>query len=81
MARRTKIVATIGPASSDPEVLRAMIDAGMDMARVSLSHSSLDDALVLIDRIRAVAAETDQHVGILADLPGPKVRARGVLGR
>jgi pyruvate kinase len=75
MARRTKIVATIGPASSDPEVLRAMIDAGMDMARVSLSHASLDDALVLIERIRAVAAETDQHVGILADLPGPKVRA------
>jgi pyruvate kinase len=75
MARRTKIVATIGPASSDPEVLRAMIDAGMDMARVSLSHASLDDALVLVDRIRAVAAETDQHVGILADLPGPKVRA------
>ncbi len=75
MTRRTKIVATIGPASSSREVLAEMIEAGMDMARVSLSHSSLDDALALIARIRDVAAASGRHIGILADLPGPKVRA------
>ncbi len=80
MARRTKIVATIGPASSEPEMLRAMIDAGMDMARVSLSHAPLEDALALITRIRSVAAESGHHVGVLADLPGPKVRAAPFAG-
>ncbi len=69
-----------GPASSDPEMLRAMIDAGMDMARVSLSHAPLQDALALIDRIRSVAAESGHHVGVLADLPGPKVRAAPFVG-
>ena len=80
MTRRTKIVATIGPASSDPETLAAMIEAGMDMARVSLSHSSLEDALTLITRIRAVADTSGRHIGILADLPGPKVRAAEFAG-
>ena len=75
MPRRTKIVATIGPASSDSEILTAMIDAGMDMARVSLSHNSLEEALTLIDRIATVADSSGRHIGILADLPGPKVRA------
>ncbi|MBS1848951.1 MAG: pyruvate kinase [Actinobacteria bacterium] len=75
MTRRTKIVATIGPASWDPETLTGMIEAGMDTARVSLSHSSLDDALELIGRIAHLASESGRHIGILADLPGPKIRA------
>lgn len=75
MTRRTKIVATIGPASDDRATLAAMMDAGMDVARVSLSHSSTDEAVVLIDRIASVADESGHCVGILADLPGPKVRA------
>ena len=75
MDRRTKIVATIGPASQDTDTLAAMIDAGMDAARVSLAHSSLDETLELIDRIAMVAQDKGRHIGILADLPGPKVRA------
>lgn len=80
MDRCTKIVATIGPASSDPAILADMIEAGMDMARVSLSHASLDDALTLIDRIRKVGEASGRHIGILADLPGPKVRASEFVG-
>lgn len=75
MARRTKIVATIGPASDDEATLRAMVDAGMDVARLGLAHGTIDDALVRYRRIRAVASDLKRHVGILIDLPGPKVRA------
>ncbi len=73
--RRTKIVATIGPASVERATLAGMMDAGMNTARVSLSHNPLDEALVVIDRIRSVAAEAGRHIGIVADLPGPKIRA------
>ncbi|HVF75581.1 MAG TPA: pyruvate kinase [Acidimicrobiales bacterium] len=75
MPRRTKIVATIGPASDSPDTLRAMIRAGMDMARVSLSHSSLDEAIATVARVRAAADAEGCVIGVLADLPGPKVRA------
>ena len=74
MPRRTKIVATIGPASDDPVVIRRMIDAGADVFRIGLAHGSLGDAIDRYRRIRAVAAESGRNVGILADLPGPKVR-------
>jgi pyruvate kinase len=69
--RRTKIVATIGPASDDPSTLAAMARVGMDVARVPLAHGTTDDALARIERIRASVP----HVGILADLPGPKIRS------
>ena len=72
--RRTKIVATIGPASESPRVLAQLMEAGMDVARLNLSHGSLEGALVLYDRIRRVAAEKRRELGILADLPGPKIR-------
>jgi pyruvate kinase len=72
--RRTKIIATIGPASDDPRVLRSMIEAGMDVARIGLAHGSLADAIERYRRVRQVAAEVGRPVGILADLPGPKVR-------
>ena len=75
MLRRTKIVATIGPASEDESTLRAMIDAGMDVARLGLAHGTLDDAIERYHRIRKVAEEEAHRVGILVDLPGPKVRA------
>ncbi len=75
MDRRTKIVATLGPASTDTDVLATMVDAGMNAARVSLAHNSLDEALEIIESVVAVADAADTHVGILADLPGPKVRA------
>lgn len=74
MSRRTKIIATIGPASDDPRVLKGLVQAGMDIARINLSHESLDLALARYHRIRAVAADVGRPVGILVDLPGPKVR-------
>jgi pyruvate kinase len=74
MARRTKIIATIGPASDSAPVLRKMIDAGMDVARLGLAHGSIDDALERYHLIRRVAAEAGRNLGIMVDLPGPKVR-------
>lgn len=68
--RRTRIVATIGPTSSDAATLKAMGAAGLDVARVSFSHGSIDEA---IGRIRAIRAAIP-GIAILADLPGPKVR-------
>lgn len=74
MPRRTKIIATIGPASSDPAVLSRMIGAGMDVARIGLAHGSLGTAIERARMVRAIAAGLDRSVGILIDLPGPKVR-------
>jgi pyruvate kinase len=68
--RRTKIVATIGPASDAPATLRAMAAVGMDAARVPLAHGTIDDAVERVRRLRA----TVPQLGILADLPGPKIR-------
>ena len=74
MNRRTKIVATIGPASEDEATLRAMIRAGMDVARLGLAHNTIDEGLERFHRIRKVSEEEGHRVGILVDLPGPKVR-------
>jgi pyruvate kinase len=75
MERRTKIVATIGPASDDPVTLRRMVEAGMNMARLSLAHGPVEETLERLVRVRQAAAECGQTVGVLADLPGPKIRA------
>lgn len=74
MPRRTKIVATIGPASDSPEVLRRLMEAGMDVARIGLAHGTLDEALTRFRTVRAVSEDAGRPVGILVDLPGPKVR-------
>jgi pyruvate kinase len=74
MNRRTKIIASIGPASDDEATLKDMIEAGMDVARINLSHGTLEDGLERYHRIRAVAESSGKNVAILADLPGPKVR-------
>lgn len=75
MQRRTKILATIGPASESDTVLKEMMEAGMDAVRLNLSHGSLEDALALYHRVRKLSADTGRHIGTLVDLPGPKVRA------
>jgi pyruvate kinase len=72
--RRTKIVATVGPASKDPAVLRRMVAAGMNMARLSLAHGPVEDTLEAIPAVRKAADDEGATVGILADLPGPKIR-------
>jgi pyruvate kinase len=72
--RRTKIVATIGPASRSPEVLAKMVEAGMDVARLNYSHGSLEEHAETAVRVRAAAARVGRPVAILQDLPGPKLR-------
>jgi pyruvate kinase len=71
---RTKIVATIGPASSTPEVLRQLIEAGASVFRLNFSHGSHDGHSTVVSRIRTVSRELGRHVGILQDLCGPKMR-------
>jgi pyruvate kinase len=75
MTRRTKIVATLGPACDAPAALDALLRAGVDVVRLNLSHGSLDDHLERIARVRAAAIEIGRPIGVLADLPGPKIRA------
>lgn len=72
--RRTKIVATIGPASSTPEVIRALIDAGMDGARLNMSHGTHADHAERARLVRAAEAESGRPVALIADLQGPKLR-------
>jgi pyruvate kinase len=72
--RRTKIVATLGPASSSPEVLGAMIESGLDMARLNCSHGHVDDHAARVKLVREISADRGRNVAVLADLPGPKIR-------
>ena len=74
MTRRAKIVCTLGPASATPDRLRALVDAGMDVARLNFSHGSHDDHARSCDLVREAAAMEGRSVGILADLQGPKIR-------
>ena len=73
-ARRTKIIATIGPASTDAGVLRALVDAGMDGARLNFSHGSHRDHAERVRLIREVQAEIGRPLALIADLQGPKLR-------
>jgi pyruvate kinase len=72
--RRTKIVATIGPASDDVDTLTRMIDAGMDVARLNFSHGTPEEKARTAQRVRAAADRLERPVAILQDLPGPKLR-------
>jgi len=74
MARRTKIIATVGPACEDDATLRKMVRAGMDVARLSLAHGTLDEAALRLEAVRRMAAEEGRVVGVMVDLPGPKIR-------
>ncbi|MDN5873410.1 MAG: pyruvate kinase [Sinobacteraceae bacterium] len=72
--RRTKIVATLGPATDDPEVLRRLVDAGADVVRLNFSHGSAEDQARRAQQVREAAAAAGRDIGILADLQGPKIR-------
>ena len=74
MARHSKIIATIGPASENARTLKGMIEAGMDVARIGLAHGTVDEQIAKFQMVRAVAADLGRQVGIVVDLPGPKVR-------
>ena len=71
---KTKIVATIGPASESPEMLERLIRAGLNVARLNFSHGDFTGHAERIARIRAAERATGQRVAIMADLPGPKMR-------
>ena len=72
--RRTKIVATLGPASSDRTTIAALFTAGADVFRINMSHTSHDKMRELVGTIRSVEAEHNRPIGILVDLQGPKLR-------
>ena len=72
--KKTKIVATLGPASSDKEILRQMFEAGLNVCRLNFSHGSYKDHSKVVQTIRELNDETGMHVAILADLQGPKIR-------
>jgi len=75
MDTRTKIVATLGPASTAPEVLDELLRAGADVVRLNLSHGTLASHLATMQAVRHAAERTGCNVAVLADLPGPKVRS------
>jgi len=74
MLRRTKIVATLGPATDSPDDLRGIIRAGVDVTRLNFSHGSAQEHIDRANLVRKVAAEEKRFVAILADLQGPKLR-------
>ena len=75
MESRTKIVATLGPASESAEMLDRLIVAGVDVMRLNLSHGAVEDHIARLHAIRAASERAGVVIGVLADLPGPKVRA------
>lgn len=72
--RRTKIVATLGPASSNPEILKRMLEAGVDVIRINFSHGTREQHIAHVDLARSFARSIGRTVGVLADLQGPKIR-------
>ena len=74
MKRRTKVVATIGPASSDKEVLKTLIKEGVDVCRLNFSHGTHEDHIKVIKTVREIISEINYPVAILGDLQGPKIR-------
>ena len=78
--RHVKIIGTIGPASSGPEVLTALIEAGLDVARINCSHTAPEAIPAVVADVRAAADRAGRHVAVLVDLAGPKLRIDGLTG-
>jgi len=74
MPRRTKIVATLGPASSDRQTLARMIEAGMDVVRMNFSHGTAKEHADRVETVRSLARKAGREIGVLIDLQGPKIR-------
>jgi pyruvate kinase len=72
--RRTKIIATLGPATDAPGALRHLLAEGVNVVRLNLSHGTADDHRARADAVRAAARELGVEIGVLADLQGPKIR-------
>jgi pyruvate kinase len=80
MSRRAKIVCTLGPATSSAESIQALVEAGMDVARLNLSHGTHADHAEVYGHVRAAADATGRAVGVLVDLQGPKIRLGRIAG-
>ena len=78
--RRTKIVATLGPATHNPEILHGLIKVGADVLRLNFSHGTREDHARLVEMARAAAQKAGREVGILGDIPGPKLRLGDIEG-
>ena len=74
MLRRTKILATLGPATDDPKVLDRVIEAGVDVVRINLSHGAPEEHMRRAEAVRNRARAYGREVGVLVDLQGPKIR-------
>ena len=72
--RKTKIVATLGPASSSPEVIRELIKAGINVARLNFSHGTYEEHTKILNTVRDEASKLGKHIAVFQDLCGPKVR-------
>jgi pyruvate kinase len=72
--RRTKIIATLGPATDDPRVLDSLLAGGADVCRVNLSHGPIEGSLARVAQVREAAERANRYIAVLCDLPGPKVR-------
>src|SRR6476660_4281423 len=79
-SRRVKIVATLGPASYAPEMIERLFEAGVDVFRINMSHSSFDVVKKLHAAVRNAEARFERPIGILADLQGPKFRVGNIAG-
>ena len=77
MLRRTKIVATVGPATDDAAILTAMLRAGVDVVRLNASHGTVDERRKRLNLVREAANRADKCIGVLLDLGGPKIRIEG----
>ena len=74
VVRRAKIVCTLGPAVGTDEKIRELVEAGMDVARLNMSHGTHDEHQLSYDMVRAASDSSGHGVGIIADLQGPKIR-------
>ncbi|HSL60057.1 MAG TPA: pyruvate kinase, partial [Acidimicrobiales bacterium] len=78
--RRAKVVCTLGPASQDQAVIDALVDAGMDVARLNLSYGEASDHARMTARVRLAAERARRPIAVLADLAGPKIRVGQIEG-
>ena len=78
--RKTKILATLGPASNNPQMMRALFDAGVDVFRINMSHTSHEMLAIMHRQLRALSEEVGRPIGILCDLQGPKIRLGKLAG-
>jgi pyruvate kinase len=78
--RRTKIVATLGPATHNPEILTGLIKVGADVLRLNFSHGTREDHARLVEMARACAKRAGREIGLLGDIPGPKIRLGDIEG-